>query len=204
MGGHDNRRVPRHADPSRDAAACAAIYAPYVADGVASFEAVAPDAGEMGRRITAWAATHAFLVSERDGRVTGFAYACPHRERAAYRWSADVSVYVAGSAHRSGVGAELYRSLLDLLRRQGIRRVHAGVTLPNPASVGLHEAFGFVPVGVYRKVGYKFGRWHDVGWWQLDLAPDEPVDAVPGEPLGPQRLRPTDPDPRSSGTSDVA
>ncbi len=200
MGGHDNRRVPRHADPSGDAAACAAIYAPFVTDGVASFESVAPDATDMSARIAAHAGAHAFLVAERGGRVVGFAYACPHRARAAYRWSADVSVYVEASAHRQGVGRELYGALLDLLRRQGIRRVHAGITLPNPASVSLHESFGFTPVGVYRGVGYKFGRWRDVGWWQLDLAPTHADDAVPEEPLGPQKLG--DEDRGSSGTSE--
>jgi len=180
--------VPRHADPARDAAACAAIYAPYITDGVASFEADPPDAAEMERRIAAYAASHAWLVAERDGAVCGFAYACPHRERAAYRWSADVSVYVAAGAQRTGVGRELYDALLGLLRRQGIRRVHAGITLPNPASVGLHEALGFRRLGVYERVGYKHGAWWDVGWWQLDLAPEEPADAAPQEPLGPQRL----------------
>lgn len=188
MGAHDNGPVPRHADPARDAAACAAIYAPYITDGVASFEADPPDTAEMARRIAAYAASHAWLVAERDGAVAGFAYACPHRERAAYRWSADVSVYVAAHAHRRGVGRELYDALLDLLRRQGMRRVHAGITLPNAASVGLHETLGFRLVGVYERVGYKHGAWRDVGWWQLALFPGEATHATPDEPLGPQRL----------------
>ncbi|MTD44570.1 GNAT family N-acetyltransferase [Conexibacter sp. W3-3-2] len=188
----------RHADPGRDGAACAAIYRPYVEDGVASFELTAPDAGTMAARIRTCAASHAFLVAERGRGVVGFAYAAAHRERAAYRWSCDVSVYLDAAVHRQGVGRELYTGLLSLLRRQGLYRVHAGIALPNAASVGLHEAFGFRPVGTYAGVGYKHGAWRDVLWLQLDLRPDAPRTAAPAEPLGPQRL------PGPSGNSEVA
>jgi L-amino acid N-acyltransferase YncA len=177
--------VIRHADPERDAAACAAIYTPYVEDGVASFELTAPTPDEMGARISSASRTHAWLIAERDGEPAGYAYATPHHPRAAYRWAADVAVYVDGRRRRSGVGRELYQALLPLLTRQRIHIACAGVTLPNDASVGLHEAFGFEPVGVYRGVGFKFGAWHDVGWWQLRLLPPTPE---PEEPLGPQRL----------------
>jgi phosphinothricin acetyltransferase len=178
--------VIRDADPERDAAACAAIYAPYVSDGVASFETAPPDAAEMEQRIARNWATHPWLVAERDGRVAGFAYGCPHRTRAAYRWAADVSVYVGADHQRSGVGRALYEALLPLLRAQGICTVCAGVTLPNPASVALHEAMGFQPVGVYRSIGWKFGAWHDVGWWQLEL--ERPSGGAPAEPGPPRRL----------------
>jgi len=178
----------RHADPDRDAAVCAAIYRPHVEDGVASFETVAPDAGAMAARIRTCAASHGFLVAERDDRVVGFAYATTHRERAAYRWSCDVSIYLDAAVHRRGEGRRLYGALLGLLRAQGLHRVHAGITLPNAASVGLHEALGFRPVGVYEGVGFKHGAWRDVGWWQLDLRPDDPRTGAPSEPLGPQRL----------------
>jgi L-amino acid N-acyltransferase YncA len=177
--------VIRHADPERDASACAAIYAPYVRDGVASFETTPPTESEMAARISSASRTHAWLIAERDGEPAGYAYATPHHTRAAYRWSADVAVYVDATRHRSGVGRELYGALLPLLARQRIHIACAGVTLPNDASVGLHEAFGFEPVGVYRGVGYKHGAWHDVGWWQLRLLPPTPT---PEEPLGPQRL----------------
>jgi phosphinothricin acetyltransferase len=177
--------VVRHADPARDGAACAAIYAPFVAGSVASFEAEPPSGEEMRGRIAATSRTHPWLVAERDGRVAGYAYGSAHRSRAAYRWAADVTVYVDARAHRTGVGRELYGALLPLLARQGLLIACAGVTLPNDASVGLHEAMGFEPVGVYRSIGYKQGRWWDVGWWQRRLAePGEP----PAEPLGPQRL----------------
>ncbi|MCU1693231.1 MAG: Phosphinothricin N-acetyltransferase [Frankiales bacterium] len=161
-----------------DAAAIAAVYAPWVSDAVASFEAVPPDAEETARRMVARPRLP-WLVAERDGVVVGFAHASPHRSRAAYRWAVDTSVYLAASETGRGTGRALYGVLLPLLRDLGLVTVHAGITLPNPASVGLHEALGFTPVGVYRDVGFKAGAWHDVGWWRLALG-DPP--AVPEEP----------------------
>jgi phosphinothricin acetyltransferase len=110
-------------------------------------------------------------VLEDAERVVGYAYAVPHRTRAAYRWAADVTVYVAPSHHRRGVGRRLYTELVLRLRDGGLRIACAGITLPNDASVALHRAVGFQPVGVYRRIGWKHGAWHDVGWWQLDLLP---------------------------------
>ena len=175
----------RHAEPDRDAAACAAIYAPHVREGAASFEETAPSAQAMARRIAAISRTHPWLVAERDGAVAGYAYASPHRDRAAYRWAADVTVYVDSRRHRSGIGRELYEGLLPLLARQKLHVACAGIALPNDASVALHEALGFERVGVYRAIGFKGGSWRDVGWWQTRLAP---ATAPPDEPLGPQRL----------------
>lgn len=173
----------RPADPGRDAAACAAIYAPYVRDGAISFDEVPPTSDQMAERMRAVLATHAWLVEELDGEVVGYAYASTHNARAAYRWAADVAVYVHPGRHRRGVGRRLYEALLDLLRARGFRTACAGITLPNPKSVGIHEAFGFVPVGVYRRVGWKQCAWHDVGWWQLDLAPGaQDPPAEPGPP----------------------
>ncbi|MDQ3851194.1 MAG: N-acetyltransferase family protein [Actinomycetota bacterium] len=176
----------RAADPQLDAAACAAIYASYVRGAAASFEDEPPDAVAMGARIAATSVTHPWLVAEREGRVVGYAYGCPHRERAAYRWASDVSVYVDRAHHRAGVGRALYAALLELLRRQRLFVACAGITLPNPASVALHESFGFVAVGVYRNIGWKAGEWRDVGWWQLELR--APVPGPPAEPLRPQDL----------------
>jgi len=178
--------VIRHADPDADAAAFAAIYAPYVSDSVISFELEPPSAEEMAERIRAGTATHPWLVFEEGGKVLGFAYGGQHHHRAAYRWSADVTVYVARGMHRRGIGRALYTALFELLRRQGFRVLCAGVTLPNDGSVGLHESLGFELVGVYRNVGWKDGRWHDVGWWQLDLG--APEGDPPADPRGPQRL----------------
>ena len=161
----------RSADTERDAAACAAIYAPYVLDGAVSFEEVAPGAEAMGERMARVTVTHPWLVAERDAVVAGFAYGSPHRERAAYRWAADVAVYVDREHLGHGIGRRLYAALLPLLRDHGIHVACAGITLPNDASVGLHESFGFEPVGVYRAIGFKFGAWRDVGGWQLRLRP---------------------------------
>ena len=157
-----------------DAAAIAAVYAPVVEAGVSSFEAVAPDAAEVRRRMAARPLLP-WLVAEEDG-VVGYAYASRHRDRAAYRWAADCSIYLASDARGRGVGTALYDALIPLLRDLGYVTVHAGITLPNAASVALHERSGFAPVGVYRAVGFKHGAWHDVGWWQLRLRdlPDDP------------------------------
>lgn len=178
----------RHADPARDAAACAAIYAPSVTDGVASFEDRAPDAGEMARRIVAVSERWPWLVAEREGAVAGYAYATRHRERAAYRWTSDVTVYVDAAHHRRGVGRALYEALFALLAEQGLYEACAGITLPNDASVGLHESLGFQLVGVYRDIGFKFGRWWDVGWWQRTLRPHDGPPAEPRPPTPPNRL----------------
>jgi phosphinothricin acetyltransferase len=177
----------RHADPQRDAAACAAIYAPNVDPGVASFEDRAPSAAEMAVRIESSSRAHPWLVAERDGAVAGYAYGSQHRTRAAYRGAVDVTVYVDAALRRSGVGRELYTALLELLARQRFHVACAGITLPNDASVGLHEAVGFEAVGVYRDVGFKHGAWRSVGWWQRRLLPP---GAPPAEPLGPQHLNP--------------
>jgi L-amino acid N-acyltransferase YncA len=174
--------VVRAADVQRDAAACAAIYAPYVTDSAISFELEPPDAAEMAARMESGSRTHPWLVFERDGEVAGYAYAGVHRTRAAYRWTAEVTAYVSQVHHRGGIGRALYEELLERLRAQNFRLAVGGITLPNDGSVGLHEAVGFEPVGVYRNIGWKFGRWHDVGWWQLDLgAPGDP----PAEPAPP-------------------
>lgn len=153
----------------RDAAALADIYRPSVVEAVTSFELEAPAETEMGRRLAVILAHAPWIVLEHGGDVVGYAYASKHHERAAYQWSVDVTVYIRASHHRRGVGRALYTSLLELLRRQGFYTACAGISLPNPASVGLHESFGFRPVGVYRAVGHKFDAWHDVGWWQLAL-----------------------------------
>jgi L-amino acid N-acyltransferase YncA len=161
----------READPSRDADACAAIYAPHVEGSAVSFEERAPDAAELATRIERYGRSHAWLVAERGKEVVGYAYATAFNERPAYRWSASVSVYVAEVARGQGVGRALYEALFDRLRERGFRMACAGITLPNEASVGLHEALGFERTGVNREIGFKQGAWRDVGWFQLDLAP---------------------------------
>jgi L-amino acid N-acyltransferase YncA len=160
----------RDADPDRDAAACAAIYAPHVEDSPVSFEERAPEAAEMAARIDRYGARYAWLVAEREGEVVGYAYATPFNERPAYRWSTSVSVYVADAARGEGVGRALYSALFDRLRERGFRMACAGITLPNEASEALHESLGFELVGVNHEIGWKQGAWRDVGWYQLELS----------------------------------
>ena len=176
----------RPADPGRDAAACAAIYAPFVTDTAVSLEDVAPSPAEFAQRIARLSRTHPFLVADEGAGAAGFAYGSPHRERPGYRWAADVSVYLSEHARGRGIGRALYAALLERLTDQGFFVVCAGITLPNPASVALHESFGFEQVGVYRRIGWKAGGWRDVAWYQRPLREVVRLDdGPPEEPLAP-------------------
>jgi phosphinothricin acetyltransferase len=149
-----------------DAARCAEIYAPFVTDSWVSFELAAPDATEMASRIATYSATHAWLVVEVGGCVAGYAYGSPHRTREAYASSCDVAVYVDPAFARQGLGRALYSELMPLLRDRSFHAAFAGIALPNPGSIALHEAMGFEALGIYREVGWKMGGWRNVGWWQ--------------------------------------
>lgn len=169
----------RIATPS-DAEAITAIYAPIVRDTVISFELEPPSVDEMRGRIAATLATLPWLVSEDEaGAVDGYVYAGRHRERAAYQWAVDVSAYVREDARGRGVGKRLYTRLFEELVRLGHVQAFAGIALPNAASVALHESLGFVPLGVYRKVGFKHGAWRDVGKWQKELRTPDDSPAAP-------------------------
>ena len=170
--------IVRRAIPG-DAAAIAAIYAPYVTDSFVSFETEAPDEAEMLRRIESGGDLYPWLVGEIGGRVCGYSSASPFRTRAAYRYAVETSVYLAADACGRGLGRTLYGRLLDLLARQGFTQAIGAISLPNEASVRLHEALGFQPAGTYRQVGWKCGRWIDVGLWQRALAP---ATVPPAEP----------------------
>ena len=152
-----------------DAGQIREIYAPNVTDAFISFEAEPPTAGQMRERIAKTLATHPWLVHDEGGRILGYAYASRHRERAAYQWSADVSCYVRPEARGRGIGKALYTELLRRLEAQGFRNAYAGIALPNDASVRLHERFGFKKVAHLEEIGFKFGRWIDVGYWELKL-----------------------------------
>ena len=183
--------VIRLATPG-DAAGICAIYAPIVRDTAISFELAPPSVEEMQARVATTLEEYPWLVCA-DGRmVAGYAYASRHRTRAAYQWAADVSVYVSESHHRRGVARALYAALLPILRFQGYWQACGGISLPNDASVALHESLGFEPVGIYRSIGFKLGAWHDVGWWQLALAdaggPPAPPRAL-SLLLGDERVR---------------
>ena len=155
----------RAAEAARDAAACAAIYAPFVHESWTSFETEAPDITEMARRIGEYGSSHAWLVAESDGELLGYAYGSPHRSRAAYASSCDVAVYIAPGFARQGVGRALYAALFPVLA-ENYHAAFAGIALPNDASIALHRATGFTPVGIYHEVGWKLGAWRDVSWWQ--------------------------------------
>lgn len=164
-----------------DAAACAEVYAPFVRDTAVSFETEPPDAAELARRIATARRTYAWLVAEVDGAVSGYAYATAYRARAAYRWTCETSVYLGPGSRGRGLGRALYEALLGRVADRGYRTAVAAMTLPNPASAGLHAALGFTEVGVLPRVGWKHGRWHDVALFSRGLgAAPYGADQPPG------------------------
>ena len=173
----------RSAHPD-DAAAIGAIYAPIVRDTAISFELDPPDEAEMRGRITRTLRTLPWLVGvDAQGAVCGYVYASKYRERAAYQWAVEVTAYVRADCRGRGIGRALYAELFRILAGLGYHQAVAGITLPNAASVALHEALGFAPVAHFPRVGYKLGAWRDVGYWQKALvlagAPPEAAPAVP-------------------------
>ncbi len=164
---------------SNDAQSVLDIYAPYCLKSPATFELQAPELEEIRNRIDKTLTRFPYLLFEENGRTLAFAYAGQYMERAAYRFSAAVSVYVKEGFQGTGKGKALYGVLIPLLKKQGFCNAFAGITMPNPGSEALHKSLGFVQTGLYKNVGYKFEKWHDVSWWQLTLRP--PVD-IPGEP----------------------
>lgn len=165
-----------------DAAACAAIYAPYVTGTCLTFDLEPPTGADFTDRIAAAQRAHAWMVGDRDGRVIGYAYAGSYRPRAAYRWSCETSVYLDREQLGRGAGRVLYQGLLDRMSQRGYRTAVAGMTLPNDASLALHTALGFHAIGTFARVGFKEGAWHDVAWMQRDLG-----EAAPGST--PQEIR---------------
>ena len=165
-----------------DAAAIAAIYAPHVASSAASFETTPPSTQDVATRIAETAEMYPWLVCDCSGRIAGYAYATRHRVRDAYQWCVETSVYVDPAFQHLGVARGLYASLFAILAAQGFVNAYAGITLPNARSVALHEKVGFLPLVVYRGIGFKAGAWHDVGWWQLELAGQDEPPREPGPP----------------------
>lgn len=171
----------RTASPA-DAEAITAIYAPIVEHTSISFELDVPTVEQMRERISKTLQELPWLVSEdAQGRVNGYVYASKHRERAAYQWSVDTTAYVREDARGQGIGKRLYGELKHALIELGYCQAFAGIALPNQASAALHESVGFEALGVYRKVGFKHGQWHDVGWWQCSLQ-------SPAHPAAPQKF----------------
>ena len=157
-----------------DAGAIADIYEPYVRETAISFEEVPPTANEMAHRLASSLESYPYLVFDDGGSVLGYAYGGTHRAKPAYRWSVETTVYVARSAHRRGIGRALYTELLDLLTRQGFHSAFAGIVPPNESSVGLHESMGFAYLGTFAEIGFKHGKFHDLGWWRRTLAAGTP------------------------------
>ena len=177
----DGAVSPIRCATGEDARGILAIYAPIVRETAISFELEPPSVEEMQSKIETTLVKLPWLVCETGAGILGYAYASKHRERAAYQWSVDVSVYVAESARGNGLGRKLYTPLFGILEDLGYYSALAGIALPNPASVGLHEAMGFKPIGVYHSIGYKLGAWRDVGWWQKQLreyadSPEPPMN----------------------------
>ena len=164
-----------------DATCVAAIYRPYVEETPITFEVVAPGPEEMRARIAAHIGHLPWLVACESDTVVGYAYAAPFGTRAAYAWSVETSIYLDAAWRGRGIGRGLYAPLLELLAAQGFRQAIAGIALPNPASVALHEAMGFAQVATYHRVGWKLGAWHSVGRWQKGLGRSD--DEAPDEPL---------------------
>lgn len=170
VGGDPAARAASVRDASRtDAAACAAIYEPYVHDTAVTFELDAPSQTQMAQRVATAQRDYAWLVLEDRGRVVGYAYGGRFNARPAYRWACEVSIYLELGRRRTGGGRALYEALLEKLAGRGFCTALAGMTLPNEASVALHTAMGFEPVGTYRRIGFKLGAWHDVAWMQCRL-----------------------------------
>lgn len=175
---------------AQDAAALLEIYRPFITDTVVTFEYEVPAAAEFAARITDTLAFFPYLVCERDGKPVGYAYAHHIRERAAYDWAVELSIYLAPEAQGQGVGTVLYQCLIDLLDRQNIRILYGCVTLPNEGSRRLHEKLGFVLTGVWHGSGWKFGQWHDVGWFEKRLGGDGPAQPVMAFPaLEPKKIQ---------------
>jgi L-amino acid N-acyltransferase YncA len=152
-----------------DAAAICEIYNGYVRDTVITFEEAPVAPAEMARRIEDFTARFPWLVAEEQRAIVGYAYATPWRVRSAYRFSVETTVYVASGHHGRGVGSALYRELLAALRKLDVHCAVGGIALPNEASVALHEKLGFTKIGQFVEIGYKLGRWVDVGYWELIL-----------------------------------
>lgn len=168
-----------------DGAAMLDIYGPIIEQTATSFEFSIPSADQFNSRIHKILQTHPWLVCTDQESVIGYAYAGPHRSRVAYQWTVEMSVYIDRKFRQRGVARALYRALIVCLKQQGFYTALAGITLPNESSVEFHQSFGFTPVGTYNNVGYKFGRWHAVGWWEYVLRSYEespeaplPLDAV--------------------------
>lgn len=182
--------IIRLAEPA-DAEGILAIYAPYIANTSFTFETDVPSLNDFAERISTYQLQWPWLVCEIDGTIAGYAYATRHRERVAYQWSVESSVYIHDDHLRAGIAQALYTALFAILKEQGFRNVYAVINLPNDRSVAFHERCGFTYFATYEKVGYKLGKWKNVGWWRLIINEfgDEPQAPVRFAELEKTRIR---------------
>lgn len=175
-----------------DAKGILQIYAPYISETSYTFETEVPSPQAFEERIVSYLAYWPWLVCEHNGVITGYAYGSRYRERTGYQWCVETSVYVHDDFQRTGVGAALYMALFDILKKQGFYNVYAVINLPNDKSVDFHEKMGFTYFATYESVGYKLGKWKNVGWWQLVLNnfTQEPRPPVPFAALKKDFLEP--------------
>jgi L-amino acid N-acyltransferase YncA len=152
-----------------DTQAVLAIYAPYITDSAASFEYEVPSVNEFAERIRTVVKEYPWLVCEYNQQIIGYVYSGKHRTRIAYQWTVECTVYLSAGFHRLGLARILYKALFDILKLQNMINVYAGITVPNIKSEEFHKAMGFYIIGTYKNIGYKFNKWHDVTWFQLDL-----------------------------------
>lgn len=157
------------------------IYRPYVLNTAISFETEPPSLQEFQERISENLERLPWLACEIAGQIVGYAYAGTYKSRCAYAWSVETTVYVHQDFHGQGIGKNLYRQILSLLKEQGVVNVIAGIALPNEASIGIHESLGFEKVAQFKDVGFKLGKWWDVGYWQLQL--QKPVEPKALHPM---------------------
>ncbi len=171
--------VLRLATPA-DAKGILDIYAPYIQDTSFTFETEVPSVEEFAERIRTYLINWPWLVCEMDGKIAGYAYGARYRERVAYQWCTESSIYIHDDFQKAGIGRLLYSTLFDILKRQGFRNVYAVINLPNEKSVAFHENLGFSYFATYEQVGYKLGQWKNVGWWRLILNEfgDEPAAPI--------------------------
>ena len=168
----------RLAKPS-DAASILDIYIPYIINSAITFETEVPSTENIEQRIISYQQNWPWLVYEKEGVIAGYAYATKHRDRAAYQWCVESSVYVNNDYQQQGVGKALYKILFEILQHQGCRNVYAGITLPNDKSVSFHKGFGFTWLADYINIGYKLNKWNTVSWWQLLLNDYSDAPAAP-------------------------
>lgn len=173
-----------------DAAEALAVYSRYIGTPI-TFEYELPSVGEFARRIRSTLAEYPYLVYTEAERVRGYAYAHRLAEREAYRWGAELSVYLDSGVTSRGIGGVLYGVLIDLLKQQGVRTVYGCVTSPNPRSERLHEKLGFRRIGTLRRAGFKCGAWHDVTWFEKEIAVYDvpPPELIPFSRIAPEQIR---------------